>query len=1306
ESDICLARVETLPRDSKLARVEDYYDKIERLLNHQSLFDGLGAKGVIIFGSDQEVGDFMSAVRRLNCSDKFSWIGSDGWGARPLAYRDGNEKTVEGAVTVQPLAEPIVGFKEYFLSLRPDTNKRNPWFAEFWEDYFDCWLPDGPQTPYNQKHSEMCRPELRMSESDAKFVLEPQLQFVSDAVMAFAVALRVRWAALSKRGWLQSLSVSENHSHAKLPCKIFPQNLRIQLCRPGVSHPACLHRLATSGSELLVELKSVNFTGLSGMDVHFTPGNADGPPRYRILNFQADSESGYSWREVGRFDGARGGVQLEWSSLRFRGGASQPPVSACRPECSDSSIRQVSPGECSCWMCVHCPDYHVVDEERQHCILCKKGTRPSSDRTTCEPIDMEFLSFGHPVAAVAATLASLGVAASLFVLFEFARYRDSAVVQASGLELSLLLLLGLVVCYSATFLLCARPSNWLCGVQRFVVGFGVAVSSSALLVKTVRLERRFRTGRPGFEPLKQVLLFLLLVAVQLAALIGWLLLQPPKSVSHFPSRDRHQLVCSSLIGLLYLVGLAYPMLLVLLCTVCAFFARNIPDGFNETKHIGFTMYSSCVIWLGFVPCYALTGAFVHIRVATLCFAITLSATVTLACLFGPKLYIILLRPELNVRQAEQCGCQYPLQERQPEPEAKRLLSSQLQIDDCSQTGSKRSVPIGRDPNQDETRAENVETRAENVETRAENVEPRTENAETRAENVETRAENVETRAENVEPRTENAETRAENVETRARVIIIGSVQGVGDLVSAVQRLNGSNRFSWIGDSGCWGIPPKPYGDARDEAIKGAVTVQPLAKHIFGFKKYFVGLRPDTKTRNPWFAEFWEDYFDCWLPDGLQTPYNQKHSEMCRPELRMSEPQLQFVSDAVMAFAVALRVRRAVIAGTVREAVIAGTVREAVIAGTVREAVLYNRFCTAGLPRPDCLRRLSTSGPELLAALQSITFESHTGGDFSFTPDSRDGPPLYRILNFQYNGEQLTRSYRWREVARFLAPGCQLRFCDGGSTPPKSDCQPECPPRSRQAANPRGVGCECWLCVRCAENQVLSEDKQQCNTCPAGTRLSEILNRCEPTEEVRGIHAFRAASGGQSSPEENAPDSRARRRKKPKEQYNRKLMVILTHGCSRRISPRGGGTQHSHCIRVVTVSPASQELLTFSHPAAIAAVALASLGVAASLFAIGVFVWHRDSAVVRASGLELSLLLLLGLVLCYSATFLLCARPSNWLCSIQRFVVGFGVAVSSSALLVKTVRSALSTGVQMVTFGLLVSVQLAALTVWLMLQPPQ
>jgi len=31
--------------------------------------------------------------------------------------------------------------------------------------------------------------------------------------------------------------------------------------------------------------------------------------------------------------------------------------------------------------------------------------------------------------------------------------------------------------------------------------------------------------------------------------------------------------------------------------------HKIPENFNESKHIGFTMYTTCVIWLGFIPIY-------------------------------------------------------------------------------------------------------------------------------------------------------------------------------------------------------------------------------------------------------------------------------------------------------------------------------------------------------------------------------------------------------------------------------------------------------------------------------------------------------------------------------------------------------------------------------------------------------------------------------------------------------------------------------------------------------------------------------
>ena len=84
--------------------------------------------GVIIFGSDQEVAGFMRAVRRCNSTKTFNWIGSDGWSSRALVS-DGNEPEIEGTLSVQPQAFPIVGFEDYFLSLNVENNRRNPWFT-------------------------------------------------------------------------------------------------------------------------------------------------------------------------------------------------------------------------------------------------------------------------------------------------------------------------------------------------------------------------------------------------------------------------------------------------------------------------------------------------------------------------------------------------------------------------------------------------------------------------------------------------------------------------------------------------------------------------------------------------------------------------------------------------------------------------------------------------------------------------------------------------------------------------------------------------------------------------------------------------------------------------------------------------------------------------------------------------------------------------------------------------------------------------------------------------------------------------
>lgn len=134
-------------------------------------------------------------------------------------------------------------------------------------------------------------------------------------------------------------------------------------------------------------------------------------------------------------------------------------------------------------------------------------------------------------------------------------------------------------------------------------------------------------------------------------LVIWFAFVPPVAIHDYPSRDDNQLVCHGSRQFGYFVSLIYPIALIIVCTWYAVRTRKIPEAFNESKHIGFTMYSTCIIWLAFVPIYFITSQDVVLNLTTMAFAISLSATVTLLCFFTPKVYIVLLQPEKNVRQS-------------------------------------------------------------------------------------------------------------------------------------------------------------------------------------------------------------------------------------------------------------------------------------------------------------------------------------------------------------------------------------------------------------------------------------------------------------------------------------------------------------------------------------------------------------------------------------------------------------------------------------------------------------------------------
>ena len=97
------------------------------------------------------------------------------------------------------------------------------------------------------------------------------------------------------------------------------------------------------------------------------------------------------------------------------------------------------------------------------------------------------------------------------------------------------------------------------------------------------------------------------------------------------------------------------------------------------------------------------------------------------------------------------------------------------------------------------------------------------------------------------------------------VVLFAQPATVEGLLDAVQRRRecdhtfATKQFLWVGTDWTTSLDPKRYEIARN--VIGAI---PEALNTAGFDEYFQRLHISNHTDNPWFAEYWEDYFKCSL----------------------------------------------------------------------------------------------------------------------------------------------------------------------------------------------------------------------------------------------------------------------------------------------------------------------------------------------------------------------------------------------------------------------------------------------------------
>ncbi|XP_063813486.1 vomeronasal type-2 receptor 26-like [Pseudophryne corroboree] len=339
------------------------------------------------------------------------------------------------------------------------------------------------------------------------------------------------------------------------------------------------------------------------------------------------------------------------------------PQGLCTAVCRPGTRRALRKGSHTCcYDCIPCSEGEISNvSDSENCQKCADDEWSNEYKDECIPRILVFLSYKTDMIAIGfSSISVIFFILSVFIIGIFVSFRDTPLVKANNRNLSFILLISLKLSLLCVHLFIGHPVDITCMLRQISFGILFTVALSSVLAKTVMVCIAFKATKPGSSWRKWLgaklpySVVFICSCVQVLTSAIWLSVSPPNQQYDRDSSPGMIIIqCKEGSVLAFCFMLGYMGFLAALSFLLAFMVRTLPDIYNEAKFITFSMLLFCTVWICAIPAY-LSSKGKHVVIVEV-FAILASAIGILSCIFFPKCYNILLRPEINIKSLENTG---------------------------------------------------------------------------------------------------------------------------------------------------------------------------------------------------------------------------------------------------------------------------------------------------------------------------------------------------------------------------------------------------------------------------------------------------------------------------------------------------------------------------------------------------------------------------------------------------------------------------------------------------------------------------